>query len=44
VSVEESRAIQAYILDRAWHEPGIDEKLLDWFVANACIPNSWLTD
>jgi len=44
VSAEESLAIQAYVLDRAWHEPGLDEQLLGWLVENTCIPNQWLTD
>ena len=44
VSAEESLAIQAVVLDRAWHEPGLDEQLLGWLVENTCIPNQWLTD
>jgi mono/diheme cytochrome c family protein len=44
VSAEDARAVQAYVLERAWHEPGIPERLLGWFVDNACIPTSWMTD
>jgi cytochrome c553 len=44
VSAEDAKAIQAYVLDRAWHEPGILEKMLGVFVDNACIPVSWMTD
>jgi hypothetical protein len=44
VSAEESLAIRAYVLDRAWHEPSLWERLLDTFVDNACLPASWLTD
>jgi len=44
VSAEDSAAIQAYVLDRAWHEPGILQTLLETFVEHACIPASWMTD
>jgi len=44
VSAEDAKAIQAYVLDRAWHEPGLLEKALGLFVDNACIPVSWMTD
>jgi quinohemoprotein ethanol dehydrogenase len=44
VSLEDAKAIQAYVLDRAWHEPGLLEKALGLFVDNACIPVSWMTD
>jgi quinohemoprotein ethanol dehydrogenase len=44
VSADDAKAIQAYVLDRAWHEPGILEKLLGLVVDNACIPVSWMTD
>jgi len=44
LSLEDSRAIQAYALDRAWHEPGLLEKLLGVLVDNACVPVSWITD
>ena len=44
VSKEESAALRAYVLDRAWHEPGWLERLLDVAVDNACVPASWLTD
>jgi mono/diheme cytochrome c family protein len=44
LSAEDAKAIQAYVLDRAWHEPGILEKMLGIIVDNACIPASWMTD
>jgi hypothetical protein len=44
VSAEEAAAIQAYVLDRAWHEPGILERLLGLAVDYTCIPVSWMTD
>ena len=44
VSAEDARAIQAYVLDRAWHEPGILERMLGVVVDHACIPVSWMTD
>jgi hypothetical protein len=44
VSAEDAIAVQAYVLDRAWHDPGILEKLLGVVVDNACIPVSWMTD
>jgi len=44
VSAEDARAVQAYVLDRAWHEPGVLEKMLGVFVDNACVPVSWMTD
>jgi mono/diheme cytochrome c family protein len=44
VSAEDARAIQAYVLDRAWREPGILEKILGVAIDKACIPVSWVTD
>ncbi len=44
LSPEDSRAIQAYALDRGWHEPGMLEKLLGVVVDHACVPVSWTTD
>lgn len=44
VSAEDAKAIQAYVLDRAWHEPGLLEKMLGVAVDNICIPVSWATD
>jgi quinohemoprotein ethanol dehydrogenase len=44
VSAEDAKAIQAYVLDRAWREPDLLEKMLGVLVDNACIPVSWLTD
>ena len=44
VSEEDARAVQAYVLDRAWHEPGFATRFLDWAADNACIPVSWMTN
>jgi len=44
VSADDAKAIQAYVLERAWHEPGLLEKTLGVFVDHACIPVSWMTD
>ncbi len=44
VSQEDARAVQAYILDRAWHEPDLTERFLDFVADRACIPVSWTTD
>ena len=44
LSADDARAIQAYVLERAWHEPGAVERALGWFAENACIPASWMTD
>jgi quinohemoprotein ethanol dehydrogenase len=44
VSAEDAKAVQAYVLDRAWHEPGLMEKLLGFAVERACVPVSWMTD
>lgn len=44
VSPEEARAVQAYVLDRAWHTSGIAERVVEWASKNACLPVSWATD
>ena len=44
VSAEDAMAVHSYILDRAWHEPGLTEKRLDFAVERACLPVSWMTD
>jgi quinohemoprotein ethanol dehydrogenase len=44
VSVEESQAAQAYVLERAWHEPDFVEGFLNFVSENACIPVTWITD
>ena len=44
VSAEDSKAVQAYVLDRAWHQPGLLEGLLGFMAENACIPVSLITD
>jgi quinohemoprotein ethanol dehydrogenase len=44
LSEEDAQAIHAYVLDRAWHEPGLLEKVLGVFVDHACVPASWIAD
>jgi len=44
VSQADARAVEAYVLDRAWHEPDLLERFLDSIVGRACIPVSWATD
>jgi mono/diheme cytochrome c family protein len=44
VSEEDSLAVHAYVLDRAWHEPGFLEKTLGVMVGHVCIPVSWVTE
>jgi quinohemoprotein ethanol dehydrogenase len=44
ISAEEAEAIRAYVLDRAWHTPGVLERALDIAVDNLCVPVSWATD
>ena len=40
-----SRAIQAYVIDRAHHEPGALESLVGWFAESPlCVPTSWMLD
>ena len=43
VSADDAKAIHAYVLGRAWREPGLLEKMLGVLADNACIPVSWLT-
>lgn len=44
VSAEDAQAVRAYVLDRAWHEPGPLERMVGVFVDHACVPVSWATD
>jgi hypothetical protein len=44
VSAEDAMTVHTYILYRAWHEPGLTEKRLDFAVERACLPVSWMTD
>jgi len=44
VSQEDARAVQAYVLDRAWHEPDLVERFLDLIAGHVCVPVSWGTD
>ena len=44
LSAEDSQAIRAYVLDRAWHEPGLGERLVELLSESLCVPVSWLTD
>jgi mono/diheme cytochrome c family protein len=44
VSQADARAVEAYVLDRAWHEPDLLERFLDSIASRACIPVSWATD
>lgn len=40
-----SRAIQAYVIDRAHHDPGALERLVGWFAESPlCLPTSWMVD
>ena len=44
LSQPDSNDIHSYVIERALHEPGIVERLVEWFAENACIPPHWLTD
>jgi quinohemoprotein ethanol dehydrogenase len=44
LSEEDARAIHAYVISRALHEPGMLEQIGSWFGANACIPVTWMVD
>jgi quinohemoprotein ethanol dehydrogenase len=41
---EDARAIHAYVVSRATHEPGWLERFASWFGENACMPVTWLVD
>ena len=44
LDAKQARAIQAYVIERALHEPGVLEKAATWFAQHACLPSSWLAD
>jgi len=44
LSEDDAKAIQAYVLDRAWAGGGLAEQLLEFVSEHACIPSSWMTD
>jgi quinohemoprotein ethanol dehydrogenase len=44
LSAEDAEAVRAYVLERAWHEPGLIGRTLSSFVERACLPVRWLTD
>jgi quinohemoprotein ethanol dehydrogenase len=44
VSVEDASAVQAYVLERAWHSAGVSERIVEWAAENICLPVSWLTN
>jgi mono/diheme cytochrome c family protein len=39
-----ARAIHAYVISRATHEPGWLERFGSWFGEHACVPVSWVVD
>jgi hypothetical protein len=43
-SEDDARAIHAYVISRATHEPGWLERFGSWFGENACVPVSWVVD
>jgi quinohemoprotein ethanol dehydrogenase len=44
VSAEDARAVQAYVLDRAWNQAGFAERVIRFVAERTCIPVSWATD
>ena len=45
ITRDEALAIQAWVVDRATHEPTALEQLIRWFPDSPfCIPASWTTD
>ena len=44
VDAEGARAIQAYVIERALHEPTLVQQLAAWASERFCIPSSWATD
>ena len=44
LSVEDAEAIQAYIIERALHEPGMAQQIFEWVTARTCVPAAWLAD
>ncbi|MCG8591907.1 MAG: PQQ-dependent dehydrogenase, methanol/ethanol family [Proteobacteria bacterium] len=44
LNAADARAIHAYVIARARHEPGFWERLAGWFGRHACVPARWLAD
>ncbi|MCP4004266.1 MAG: PQQ-dependent dehydrogenase, methanol/ethanol family [bacterium] len=44
VSEEQAREIQAFVISRAHHEPGVIENLAEFFSTRVCMPVSLITD
>lgn len=44
IDESEARAIHAYVIERAWHEPGWLESAFEWVAGRVCIPAHWLAD
>jgi mono/diheme cytochrome c family protein len=45
LSSDDARAIHAYVIERALHEPTFAQRAAQWFVdVGGCIPGNWLTD
>jgi quinohemoprotein ethanol dehydrogenase len=45
VSADEAQAIRAYVLDRAWANPGLVERALGLYLdMGGCIPTRWITE
>ena len=44
LSEDDARAIHAYVVERAFHEPGLVERVAKWLGENACIPVSWVVN
>jgi quinohemoprotein ethanol dehydrogenase len=44
ISESDARAIHAYVISRALHEPGRLEQLAAWLGQSTCIPVSWMAD
>ena len=44
LSVNQSRQIHTYVIERALHEPTALESLASWGAEHFCIPVEWLTD
>jgi len=44
LSAADARDIQAYVSERAWHEPSTLESAAGWLMRHACLPVGWITD
>jgi len=45
IDLEQARAIQGYVMNRAYHEPTALEKLIRWVPDSPfCVPASWIAD